>query len=232
MLPLKALYSQCPLDCGPEWPKMCALVALSNSLSLLGFAKISPQDVHAQAKSQQLCTQIGEAGCPPDTLAAVADLFLPPHVVATAAAVEPEDLSKGDMLYLRGTGLLNTQIQNPAREFKEPEQDSHVVTVYSIDPAKGTITVVNPDRRKFGKDAFQDQRNGFFTLSLRQLKDVSKVRRLNGAVYTSFAVQLHTNRAYYNKQHASTLNPSECLFLVIDGADCSPWALPHQSQDN
>jgi hypothetical protein len=94
-------------------------------------------------------------------------------------------LVAGDLVYLLGTGLLNSQLSEEDH-FEQAPVDSHVAVVYAT--SKCGVTLVNPDRRKHGKRNFHLFVNEFFTLTHEQLARIWKVRRSNGEAYTFAAV--------------------------------------------
>jgi len=189
---LNQLYSQCHEHCGPQYEYMCAIVSLCNSHLIVSRKEdVDPQmtPVLAFKKWQEHKHKEGEdlefRGMAPEELCELA------HLCGRRAKLvrheKASSLVAGDLVYLLGTGLLNSQLSEEDH-FEQPSVDSHVVVVYAT--SKCGVTFVNPDRRKHGKRDFHLFVNGFFTLTHEQLAKIWKVRRSNGDAYTCAAVSV------------------------------------------
>ena len=177
------LYSQCPEHCGPDFEYMCAIVSLCNSYLLMSAREeaLDPQMTPALVlqKWKEHKQRLQFRGIPPTELEELAHLCGRHSKLLSGGGVS--SLSVGDVVYLQGTGLLNTQMSEEDH-FEQPYVDSHVVVVYSA--TTHSVTFVNPDRRKSGKRNFHSGVNGFFTVTHDQLTRIWKVRRPDGATYT------------------------------------------------
>jgi hypothetical protein len=99
---------------------------------------------------------------------------------------DPSCLRAGDMIYVQGTGLLNTQLSDE-HELVQPPIDSHVVLVWSV--SVGHVKLVNPDRRKCGRKDFRSGINGFFVVAKEKLASIWDVQRLDGTRYTGVVIR-------------------------------------------
>ena len=193
---LKDLYSQCRRDCGPDFEFMCSLVGLSNASILKDLAdKQSPKFLLDRSRQTQQLPHGLICGVSPNELLGVAVNTMGNgwSCLVTDRRWTPGMLMCGDLLYVRGTGLLNTQL-DPGDQFVEPEVDSHVVTVYSVDGEGEQLTVVNPDRRKVGARSFRHAVNGFFVISFDQLIDIWDVKRPDGSEHSRVVLSISDTR--------------------------------------
>jgi hypothetical protein len=187
-MPLNQLISQNETDCGPEYNCMCAIASCINGLRIRRVATVGPVRLLELARRMGLCRTRPLEGVSPQELCDVANLLAPEGLHALLLA-KPLiwDLNPGDLLYVKGTGLMNSQMDE-SDHFVQEIVDSHVVAIHSISRNENQIIVVNPDRRKQGASHFRLNVNGLFTLTKQSLYDIWDVTRPGGEQFHNHAV--------------------------------------------
>ena len=187
-IPLNQLLSQNETDCGPEYNCMCAIVSCVNGLRIRRVPTIGPARLLELARRVGLCNTRPLQGVSPQELCEVANLVAPEGLHALLLA-KPLiwDLRPGDLLYVKGTGLMNSQMDE-SDHFVQEIVDSHVVAIQSISRKDNQIIVVNPDRRKQGASNFRLNVNGRFTLSNQSLYEIWDVTRPGGEQFHNHAI--------------------------------------------
>jgi len=187
-IPLNQLLSQNETDCGPEYNCMCAIVSCVNGLRIRRVPTVGPARLLELARRVGLCNTRPLQGVSPQELCEVANLVAPEGLHALLLA-KPLiwDLRPGDLLYVKGTGLMNSQMDE-SDHFVQEIVDSHVVAIQSISRKDNQIIVVNPDRRKQGASNFRHNVNGRFTLSNQSLYEIWDVTRPGGEQFHNHAI--------------------------------------------